>query len=78
MWLGNLELAGLLGITPATTRGGADGRTPRPGFRLVRKTEHEGSDNWNAADGLFKAGMDGCTHVGLAIMAANHSVVYAF
>jgi hypothetical protein len=29
------------------------------------------SDNLNAADGMFKAGMDGCPSVSLAIMAAN-------
>lgn len=34
------------------------------------------SDNLNAADGLFKAGMDGCTNVTVAIMAANNSSFY--
>jgi hypothetical protein len=34
------------------------------------------SDNLNAADGLFKAGMDGCDNVSIAIMAANNPDVY--
>ena len=29
------------------------------------------NDNLNAADGMFNAGMDGCTNVSVAIMAAN-------
>ena len=39
-WLSNRELADLLGMSPATVRGWADGHTPRPGFRLERKTDH--------------------------------------
>jgi hypothetical protein len=39
-WLSNRELADLLGMSPATVRGWADGHTPRPGFRLQRKTDH--------------------------------------
>jgi hypothetical protein len=39
-WLSNRELADLLGMSPATVRGWADGHSPRPGFRLVRKTDH--------------------------------------
>lgn len=30
------------------------------------------NDNLNAADGMFNAGMDGCTSVSVAIMAANN------
>ena len=30
------------------------------------------NDNLNAADGLFNAGMDGCTTVSMAILAANN------
>ena len=33
-------------------------------------------DNLNAADGLFNAGMDGCSSVTLAIMAANNPGIY--
>jgi hypothetical protein len=39
-WLSNRELADLLGMSPATVRGWADGHPPRPGFRLERKTDH--------------------------------------
>ena len=30
------------------------------------------NDNLNAADGMFNSGMDGCTSVSMAIMAANN------
>ena len=33
-------------------------------------------DNLNAADGLFKVGMDGCTSVSMSIMAANNPGIY--
>ena len=33
-------------------------------------------DNLNAADGLFNAGMDGCSSVSIAIMAANNPGIY--
>ena len=33
-------------------------------------------DNLNAADGLFKVGMDGCSSVSIAIMAANNPGIY--
>jgi hypothetical protein len=39
-WLSNRELADLLGMSAATVRGWADGHSPRPGFRLARKTDH--------------------------------------
>lgn len=34
------------------------------------------ADNLNAADGLFNAGMDGCTSVSMAIMAYNNPDIY--
>ena len=34
------------------------------------------NDNLNAADGMFRAGMDGCPSVSLAIMAANNPSIY--
>lgn len=34
------------------------------------------ADNLNAADGMFKEGMDGCPSVTLAIMAANNPSAY--
>jgi hypothetical protein len=39
-WLSTKELAELVRMAPATARGWADGHTPRPGFRLERKTDH--------------------------------------
>jgi hypothetical protein len=39
-WLSTKELAELVRMAPATVRGWADGHTPRPGFRLKRKTDH--------------------------------------
>jgi hypothetical protein len=38
-WLSTRELADLLAMSPATVRGWRDGHTPRPGFRLERKTD---------------------------------------
>jgi hypothetical protein len=38
-WLSTKELAELVRMAPATVRGWGDGHTPRPGFRLVRKTD---------------------------------------
>jgi hypothetical protein len=38
-WLSTRELAELVGMAPATVRGWGEGHSPRPGFRLVRKTE---------------------------------------
>ena len=34
------------------------------------------ADNLNAADGLFNAGMDGCSSVSIAIMAYNNPEIY--
>ena len=34
------------------------------------------ADNLNAADGLFSAGMDGCSNVTIAIMAYNNPGIY--
>jgi len=34
------------------------------------------SDNLNAADGIFRSGMDGCPSVSLAIVAANSPSIY--
>tara|TARA_B100001093_G_scaffold492764_1_gene534210 strand:+ start:101 stop:343 length:243 start_codon:yes stop_codon:yes gene_type:complete len=34
------------------------------------------NDNLNAADGMFNAGMDGCTSVSGAILAANNPQIY--
>ena len=34
------------------------------------------NDNLNAADGMFNVGMDGCTNVTMAIMAANNPNIY--
>ncbi len=34
------------------------------------------SDNLNAADGMFRSGMDGCPSVSLAIVAANSPSIY--
>ena len=36
------------------------------------------ADNLNAADGLFKLGMDGCTSVSVAIMAYNNPQIYGY
>lgn len=33
-------------------------------------------DNLNAADGMFKNGMDGCTSVSVAITAANNPGIF--
>jgi hypothetical protein len=33
-------------------------------------------DNLNAADGMFKVGMDGCTNVSMSIMAVNNPGIY--
>lgn len=38
-WLSTRELADVVGASPATVRGWRDGHTPRPGFRLKRKTD---------------------------------------
>ena len=38
-WLSTKELAELVRMAPATVRGWGEGHTPRPGFRLVRKTD---------------------------------------
>ena len=34
------------------------------------------NDNLNAADGMFKAGMNGCANVTVAITAANNPMIY--
>ena len=34
------------------------------------------NDNLNAADQMFSAGIDGCTNVSIAIMAANNPSIY--
>ena len=34
------------------------------------------NDNLNAADMMFKAGMDGCTNISMAIMVANTPQIY--
>jgi hypothetical protein len=39
-WLSTRELADLVRMAPGTVRGWRDGHSPRPGFRLVRKTDH--------------------------------------
>lgn len=39
-WLSTRELADLMRMAPPTVRGWRDGHSPRPGFRLVRKTDH--------------------------------------
>jgi hypothetical protein len=39
-WLNTRELADLVRMAPGTVRGWRDGHSPRPGFRLVRKTDH--------------------------------------
>jgi hypothetical protein len=39
-WLSTRELADLMRMAPPTVRGWRDGHTPRPGFRLERKTDH--------------------------------------
>jgi hypothetical protein len=38
-WLSTKELAELVRMAPATVRGWGEGHSPRPGFRLVRKTD---------------------------------------
>lgn len=38
-WLSTKELAELVRMAPTTVRGWGEGHTPRPGFRLVRKTD---------------------------------------
>ena len=38
-WLSTKELAEMVRMAPATVRGWKDGHHPRPGFRLVRKTD---------------------------------------
>jgi hypothetical protein len=41
----------------------------------VNENKHV-SDNLNAADMMFKEGMDGCPSVSIAIMAANSPAIY--
>jgi hypothetical protein len=38
-WLSTKELAELVGFSPSTVRGWPDDHSPRPGFRLKRKTD---------------------------------------
>ena len=56
--------AGILGAAIALT-----------GASAAQANQHV-ADNLNAADQLFNYGMDGCTNVGIAVLAYNNPDIY--
>jgi hypothetical protein len=60
---------------PRRVEGGGGIKREQSSGGSVNENKHV-SDNLNAADMMFKGGMDGCPSVGVAIMAANSPTIY--